>query len=595
MHEAGDLPAAIARFRLKLQLTITTVVVVVTGSVLLFAQRRLSTMAEADIQRDFQHSFQVLRNVHEQRRSTLLERCEELGRRLHIEARPGDDLLALLYPGTQPVLRGLLEGENEAEAAAEHNTGAFHAEFYRFLDGQGNVLAPPAGVRAGPLTAAEGAQLKLTGPARAKLQFGFLVREKPDADGPLFDLIAFPIAGPEDRGVIATLVLGFEPANRLLKELEPGVRRGVWIGGRVFLLDLPEATVGAVTRAIQHELDDGEPPRRLTEVIGGEPHALLCQRLNQDSAYPPAFEVCLYPLTGLHALQQRLRWQVFGVGGIVLLLGVVAGHVLAVRFAQPVQRLAMVSAEHDAQRRQAEAALVQAAEDMRRAARFSADASHQLKTPVTTMRAGLEALKVSGVLPPAAHEEIGTLVHQTYRLSGLIEDLLLLSRMDAGRLEIDFGPVDLVQVIRGALDDHGVRPDPLALTIETDLPAALPVTGEKRYLGLILENLLENAGKYNRPRGRIRLTAAEAQGWICVVVGNTAPRPIPPAAREHIFDRFHRAGMGEDIPGYGLGLNLARELARLHHGDLALHRSDAEWTEFELRLPSAPAGVPPVI
>jgi signal transduction histidine kinase len=73
-------------------------------------------------------------------------------------------------------------------------------------------------------------------------------------------------------------------------------------------------------------------------------------------------------------------------------------------------------------------------------------------------------------------------------------------------------------------------------------------------------------------------------------------RPIPPESQAHIFERFHRGAVGENVPGYGLGLNLARELARLHQGDLRLLRSDADGTEFEVcfRLAAAaPAGPPP--
>jgi len=67
-----------------------------------------------------------------------------------------------------------------------------------------------------------------------------------------------------------------------------------------------------------------------------------------------------------------------------------------------------------------------------------------------------------------------------------------------------------------------------------------------------------------------------------VTVGNTG-RTIPPFAREHIFERFHRGAVGEEITGHGLGLNLARELARLHGGDLRLVTSENDWTEFEVR------------
>jgi signal transduction histidine kinase len=183
-------------------------------------------------------------------------------------------------------------------------------------------------------------------------------------------------------------------------------------------------------------------------------------------------------------------------------------------------------------------------------------------------------------------EDLGALVHQTFRLSSVIDDLLLLSRVDAGRLTLDLVPVDLTHLIETALDDLSAQPDAPELSVETDFPPALFIAGEKRYTALILQNLLENARKYNRPGGRVRLTARAAGGTVRLVVGNTG-QPIPPAAQAHIFERFHRGAMGENVPGYGLGLNLARELARLHHGDLTLARSGDDWTEFEVSFRAA--------
>src|SRR6185369_6002103 len=146
------------------------------------------------------------------------------------------------------------------------------------------------------------------------------------------------------------------------------------------------------------------------------------------------------------------------------------------------------------------------------------------------LRAGLEELIAQDHLSPETREEISALVHQTFRLSSVIEDLLLLSRMDAGRLQLDLGPVNLTQLIEAALDDLSARPETPEIAVETDFPPALHIAGEKRYTSLILQNLLENARKYNRPGGRIRVAAQESDGRVILTVGNTG-RPIPPAAR----------------------------------------------------------------
>jgi signal transduction histidine kinase len=275
-------------------------------------------------------------------------------------------------------------------------------------------------------------------------------------------------------------------------------------------------------------------------------------------------------------------WQVLGAGLLLMLGGLAASHFISVRLTVPVARLAVDSEENRVKRVRAETALELTNKELQQSVRFSADASHQLKTPVSVLRAGLEELLAGETVTTEMREEVSALIHQTYRITSVIEDLLLLSRMDAGRLRIDFRPVDLAPLIAAWLDDFSALPDQFGLTVETEIPDKLMVTGEKRYLTLILQNLLENAQKYNRPGGRIRLTARGEKGWAILTVGNTG-RPIPGPAQEHVFERFHRGAAAEDTPGHGLGLNLARELARRHEGDVRLARSDGQWTEFEVR------------
>ena len=242
----------------------------------------------------------------------------------------------------------------------------------------------------------------------------------------------------------------------------------------------------------------------------------------------------------------------------------------------------MDSEENRTQRERAEAALELTSEELQRAARFSADTSHQMKTPVTVLRAGLEELLVNDDLRPELREEIGSLVHQTFRLTNIIEDLLLLSRMDAGRLRLELEPVNLNHLIEAWLDDLSAIPEGPDVEVEIDLPEALEIAGEKRYTTLIVQNLLVNARKYNRPGGEIRIVGDEVGDWAVLTIANTG-RAIPVAVQEHIFERFHRGLMAENVPGHGLGLNLARELMQLHHGELRLVQSDDEWTVFELR------------
>ena len=218
--------------------------------------------------------------------------------------------------------------------------------------------------------------------------------------------------------------------------------------------------------------------------------------------------------------------------------------------------------------------------------RFSSAASHQFKTPLTILRGELSELRACDYLQPAERETVESLLHETRRLTTLCEDLLLLAQADAGRLDLNPGPLDIIPQIHCAIDDIEVLGMDSNLTVEHELPLELIAIVDVRRLGVVLQNLGDNAVKYNRPDGKIRVIARTENGKAIVAVASTGPC-ITEQDTERIFERFNRGKTGENIKGHGLGLSIARELARAHGGDLRLARSDEMWTEFELILPLA--------
>ncbi|GAA5484207.1 HAMP domain-containing sensor histidine kinase [Haloferula sargassicola] len=217
------------------------------------------------------------------------------------------------------------------------------------------------------------------------------------------------------------------------------------------------------------------------------------------------------------------------------------------------------------------------------ATRFSADASHQLKTPVAVLRAGLDTLAVHA--DPALAPEIESLRQQTRRLTALIEDLLLLAQADAGRLALEEETLDLSPLVEAARDDLEVLTEGRGITIESDISPALETRADARRIRLILQNLIENAAKYTPARGLVRLVAERRSDGITVTIANSGVL-ISEEDRETIFERFRRGqAVGENIRGHGLGLNIARELARAHGGELA-YSAGGNLNEFELILPA---------
>ena len=219
------------------------------------------------------------------------------------------------------------------------------------------------------------------------------------------------------------------------------------------------------------------------------------------------------------------------------------------------------------------------------ATRFSADASHQLKTPVAVLRAGLDHLsRETGLTGPQA-AEIAVLRQQTRRLTALIDDLLLLAQADAGRLALEAEEIDLVPLIAAAEDDLQALVSDREIGGEEELPDSLVAKADRRRVMLVLQNLVENSAKYTPDGGTVKISARAEDGWAVVSVANSGAA-IPEEAREEIFERFRRGpAVGENVRGHGLGLNIARELVRAHGGELRLVQADEGWIEFEFRLP----------
>jgi signal transduction histidine kinase len=216
--------------------------------------------------------------------------------------------------------------------------------------------------------------------------------------------------------------------------------------------------------------------------------------------------------------------------------------------------------------------------------RFSADASHHLKTPLAILRAGIEEILTDPKSSAMQQARANALLDQVHHLTSVSDNLLLLARADAGRLDLERREFDLREVLDGACDDARTLAEDTGIKVETTIADHLPIVGDPFAIGLIVQNLIDNAIKYNQRDGCIRLMAQACDGQVEVAVANKG-KPIPKERAEQIFERFYRARSNQRAPGQGLGLSIARELAIAHGGQLSLVRSDSDWTEFRLTLP----------
>ncbi|MCL6438566.1 MAG: HAMP domain-containing histidine kinase [Rubrobacteraceae bacterium] len=222
---------------------------------------------------------------------------------------------------------------------------------------------------------------------------------------------------------------------------------------------------------------------------------------------------------------------------------------------------------------------------------FVADASHELKTPLTVIRVDAElASRVATdrkVLEPLEH-----LVSETERMKNLISDLLLLARLDAGKLEIAREPFDLSEVLHETAERFAPRALSAGIGLDVGDPGGLPAVGDRARTSQILAALVDNALRHTPPGGSIILGGAHCHGKAELSVADTGGG-IPEEHLPHIFDRFYRpeGSRGGEGGGAGLGLAIARDLARAQGGELIAGNDAAgKGAIFRLRLPAARAG-----
>jgi signal transduction histidine kinase len=217
------------------------------------------------------------------------------------------------------------------------------------------------------------------------------------------------------------------------------------------------------------------------------------------------------------------------------------------------------------------------------ASRFSGDAAHELKTPLAILQGQIEQAMAQAESGSPIQICLGAILDEVQHLGAILRKLLVLSLADAGRLRLSLTTFDLSQALEELLEDSRmIAPD---LEIRSAIAPGLTVAADVELLRQVLNNLLGNAIKYNLPHGWIRVDAARRNERIEVSIAN-ASDGIAVTDREHLFERFYRADSARHrrIDGVGLGLSLAREIARAHGGDVVLaeNREGAVWMRLSL-------------
>ncbi|HEU5285784.1 MAG TPA: ATP-binding protein [Sphingomicrobium sp.] len=232
-----------------------------------------------------------------------------------------------------------------------------------------------------------------------------------------------------------------------------------------------------------------------------------------------------------------------------------------------------------------------AAEKMR--VDFVANASHELRTPLATILGYSETLADQGDLEPEVRVTFGSTIRtEAERMLRIIEDLMSLSRIEAGRFVTPSERVAIGEVAASAVENAGriagADQCQVALDVEDKLP---PVLGDRAQLLQLLDNLLSNAIRYGCERGgcAVRVAAAGDDGFVRLTVGDNGPG-IPREHLRRVTERFYRvdAARSRESGGTGLGLAIVKHIVERHRGTLDIRSTLGEGTEVMIRLPVAP-------
>ena len=315
------------------------------------------------------------------------------------------------------------------------------------------------------------------------------------------------------------------------------------------------------------------------------------------------------PLAPVDAVVRRLARSVLAVGAVALLVATLASSWLIRRGLRPVDKMvetAAAIAAGDLGRRvpdadprtelgrlggalnemlgRIEAAVRARAAGEERLRRFVADAAHELRTPLTSLR-GYAELYRQGALPTpdAVANAMGRIEAEGARMARLVDDLLLLARLDQQR-GLERRPVDLAAVVREAIADFGaVAPD---RPVTEDLAAGATVAGDRARLRQVVDNLLANARVHTPPGTPVHVTVAAEGDHVAVTVADEGPG-LAEADRARVFERFWRVdpGRARSRGGSGLGLAIVASLVVAHGGTVEVHSEPGRGAAFTVRLP----------
>jgi heavy metal sensor kinase len=335
----------------------------------------------------------------------------------------------------------------------------------------------------------------------------------------------------------------------------------------------------------------------------GSWEAMVNGNMRERAELLPSGEAILLGCSFTQELKElhRTAAKLAGVGGIILFFGLAGGWRLVGRALRPIDGISAAAAKISAGDLSQRINVAETESELGRLAavlnstfarletafaqqqQFTADAAHELRTPVSVMLTQTQTALTRERTPAEYRETLEACQRASQRMRRLLESLLELARLDAGQESLKRAPFDLSQMVREGTESIRPLAEERGVKIHCELPPVQCV-GDAERLAQVVTNLLVNAVQYNRDKGEVRVTTQLQNSLAVLTVTDTGPG-ISATDLPHIFERFYRADKARSTGCAGLGLAIAKAIVAAHGGMMEVSSEENVGTRFIVRLP----------
>jgi heavy metal sensor kinase len=313
------------------------------------------------------------------------------------------------------------------------------------------------------------------------------------------------------------------------------------------------------------------------------------------------------PYNQIESVERGLLWTfVLGLP-LIVALAMGGGYLLMRRALRPVDEIRQKAAQITSRNLSERLPVVHTGDELERLAtdlnrmierleesflqinRFSADASHELRTPLTVLQGELESIAGDGqALPADVLDTIGSALEETQRLSKIVENLLAISRLEAGEARRQSERLDFAELARGTADQMRLLAEEKHISLDCNGNGPVHVEADPARLKQVVVNLLDNAIKYTPEGGKVSISVNKQDSRAILEVADSGIG-ISVADLPHIFDRFYRAdkARSRQMGGAGLGLSIVRSICLAHGGQVTVESTEGSGSVFHVEIPIA--------